>query len=99
MQKIKNWDKIQIPREMRLKHYDVYYEGHGVGCYAENYQKTYLGDIWEVSEAMACNRMRYRFRDKKHPNGGYSGDVCRGIRKSAGKINNIKLHWEYIKEE
>ena len=40
MQKIKNWDKIQIPREMRLKHYDVYYEGHGVGCYAENYQKT-----------------------------------------------------------
>ena len=45
MQKIKNWDKIQIPREMRLKHYYVYYEGHGVGCYAENYQKTYLGDI------------------------------------------------------
>ena len=79
MQKIKNWDKIQIPREMRLKHYDVYYEGHGVGCYAENYQKTYLGDIWEVSEAMACNRMRYRFRDEKHPNGGYSGDVLGDI--------------------
>lgn len=26
-------------------------------------------------------------------------EVCKGIRKSAGKINNIKLHWEYIKEE
>ena len=32
-------------------------------------------------------------------NSAHISDVCRGIRKSAGKINNIKLHWKYIKEE
>ena len=32
-------------------------------------------------------------------NSAHISDVCRGIRKSAGKINDIKLHWKYIKEE
>lgn len=57
------------------KHYNVYYVGKGTGCYAENYQKTFLGDVWAVSEKQACNFVRYRFRDDKHPNGGYSTDI------------------------
>lgn len=32
-------------------------------------------------------------------NSAHISDVCRDIRKSAGKINNIRLHWKYIKEE
>ena len=32
-------------------------------------------------------------------NHAHISDVCRGKRKSAGKINNIKLHWKYMKEE
>ena len=31
MQKIKNWDKIQIPREMRLKHPNGGYSGDVLG--------------------------------------------------------------------
>ena len=73
--KPKNWDKVKLPRYMRLKHYNVFYEGHGTGCYAENYQETFLGDMWAVSEADACNKMRYSLRDDKHPNGGYSYDI------------------------
>ena len=69
------YNKVKLPKYMRVKHYDVYYEGHGFGCYAENYQKTYLGDIWAVSEADACNKMRYSLRDEEHPNGGYSYDI------------------------
>ena len=56
------------------KHYEVYYIGHGTGCYAKEYQKTYLGDVWAVSEKQACNFVRYRHRDGKNPNGGYSTD-------------------------
>lgn len=77
MKKIENWNKIKPPKE--LKHYDVYYEGHGNGCYAENYKKVYLGDVWEVSPAQACNRARYRMRDEEHPNGGYSTDILGDI--------------------
>ena len=61
------------------KHYEVYYEGHGTGCYAENYQKTYLGDVWAVSEKQACNYVRYRYRDKERPNGGYANDILGDI--------------------
>lgn len=32
-------------------------------------------------------------------NSTHISEVCRGMRKSAGKINDIKLHWKYIKEE
>lgn len=32
-------------------------------------------------------------------NSAHISEVCRGIRKSAGKINNKKLHWKYIEEE
>lgn len=80
LKKPKNWDKIKLPKYMRLKHYNVFYEGHGIGCYAENYQDTFLGDIWALSEADACNKMRYSLKDEEHPNGGYSrdvlGDIC-----------------------
>lgn len=57
------------------KHYEVYYVGRGFGCYAKDYQKTYLGDTWAVSPEKACNNVRYRYRDKNHPNGGYSYDI------------------------
>ena len=61
------------------KHYNVYYVGKGTGCYAENYQKTYLDEVLAVSEKQACNFVRYRFRDSKHPNGGYSTDFIGDI--------------------
>lgn len=32
-------------------------------------------------------------------NSAHISEACRGIRKSAGKINNKKLHWKYIEEE
>ncbi len=57
------------------KHYDVYYVGKGNGCYAEDYKKIYLGDVWAVSEKQACNFVRYRMRDKKNPHGGYAKEV------------------------
>lgn len=61
------------------KHYEVYYVGTGSGCYAKEYQKTYLGDVWAVSEKQACSFVRYRYRDGNMPNGGYStgtlGDI------------------------
>ena len=49
--------KVNLPKES--KHYDVYYEGHGNGVYAKNYERIYLGDVWAVSEAQACNIKRY----------------------------------------
>lgn len=61
------------------KHYNVYYVGKGNGCYAENYQKTYLGDVWAISEKQACSYVRFRNRDKERPNGGYSTDVLGDI--------------------
>ena len=57
------------------KHYDVYYVGKGNGCYAEDYKKIYLGDVWAVSEKQACSFVRYRHRDEKNPNGGYGADI------------------------
>ena len=69
--------KVKPPKES--KHYDVYYEGHGNGVYAENYEKIYLGDVWAVSEAQACNIIRYSLRDEKHPNGGYATDILGDI--------------------
>lgn len=57
------------------KHYKVYYIGTGEGVYAENYQNTYLGEVWAVSEKQACNYVRYRFRDKKNPHGGYAKEI------------------------
>lgn len=67
------------------KHYDVYYEGKGIGCYAENYQKTYLGDVWAVSEKQACNYVRYRYRNDTMPNGGYANDIL-GDREDQGMV-------------
>ena len=77
MKKIENWEKIKPPKE--LKHYDVYYEGEGCGVYAKNYKKIYLGDIWAVSPAQACNIIRYNTRDEEHPNGGYAMDILGDI--------------------
>jgi len=57
------------------KHYAVYYEGHGWGCYAENYSKVYIDDTWAVSPEKACSNVRYRYRNEKMPNGGYATEV------------------------
>lgn len=38
------------------RHYEVYYVGKGSGCYAEDYQRTYLGDVWAVSEKQAKHK-------------------------------------------
>ena len=57
------------------RHYEVYYIGKGTGCYAEKYKKIFLGETWAVSPEKACSNVRYRNRDKKHPNGGYSCDI------------------------
>lgn len=57
------------------KHYAVYYVGKGTGCYKENYQRTYLGDVWAVSKEQACSWVRFRYRDEKCPNGGYANDM------------------------
>lgn len=59
---------------MNKKKYSVYYVGKGTGCYAEDYQRTYLGDTWATSPEKACSNVRFRLRDEKHPNGGYSTD-------------------------
>lgn len=60
---------------MEKKHYEVYYVGRGTGCYAQDYKKIFLGDTWAVSEKQACNFVRYRFRDKQRPHGGYAIDI------------------------
>lgn len=52
--------------------YNVYLIGTGHGCYAKDYQKIFLGTTFAASEAQACNNVRYRMRDDKNPNGGYS---------------------------
>ena len=52
--------------------YNVYLIGTGHGCYAEDYQKIFLGSTFAVSEAQACNNVRHRMRDDQNPNGGYS---------------------------
>ena len=57
------------------KHYAIYYEGKGIGCYSEKYKKTYLGDTWAISEKQACNYVRFRFRNEERPHGGYSSDI------------------------
>lgn len=75
------------------KHYNVYYVGKGYGCYAKEYQRTYLGDVWAVSESQACNFVRYRHRDFKFPNGGYSNDIL-GDCKDEGMV-----FFEYQAEE
>lgn len=62
-------------KEKPKKHYAVYYIGKCTGVYAEDYQKTYLGDVWAVSEKQACSWVRYRYRDKQNPNGGYAKDI------------------------
>lgn len=77
MKKIENWDKIKVPKEK--KKYAVYYVGKGSGVYAEDYCNVYLGDTLAVSEAQACNYVRNRFKDKDHPNGGYSIDILGDI--------------------
>ncbi len=63
---------MKIKREK--KHYCVYYVGRGTGCYAKEYQKTFLGETWAVSEEKACNNVRYRHRDKNYKHGGYKND-------------------------
>lgn len=65
-------EQFDIKKKKQKKHYEVYYVGKGSGCYAEDYQRTYLGDVWAVSEKQACNYVRFRYRDEKYPNGGYS---------------------------
>lgn len=70
---------------MNKKHYKVYYVGKGTGCYAEDYQKTYLGETWAISPEKACSNVRFRFRDKTHPNGGYSYDIL-GDRLDDGEV-------------
>jgi len=57
---------------MNKKKYSVYYVGKGTGCYAEDYQRTYIGDTWATSKEKACSNVRYRLRDKEHPHGDYS---------------------------
>lgn len=64
--------KFQTKEKKPKKHYEVYYVGKGWGCYAEDYQRAYLGDVWAVSEKQACNFVRFRHRDNKCPNGGYN---------------------------
>lgn len=64
----------KVKEKKPKKHYAVYYVGKGEGVYAKDYQRTYLGDTWAVSKAQAENQVRYRFRDEKRPNGGYSVD-------------------------
>lgn len=54
------------------KHYEVYYVGRGSGCYAKEYFKKFIGEVWAVSEAQACNFVRYRNRDNYYKNGGYA---------------------------
>lgn len=67
------------------RHYEVYYVGKGSGCYAKDYQKTYLGDVWAVSEKQACSFMRYRYRTKEFPNGGYRNNYL-GDRLDEGEV-------------
>lgn len=75
------------------KHYNVYYIGTGNGCYTENYSKTFLGDVWAVSEEQACNYVRYRYRDKERPNGGYSIDIL------GDRLDEGMVVFKYIAEE
>ncbi len=74
------------------KHYSVYYVGHGTGCYAKNYKQIYLGDVWAVSEQQACNCVRYRQRDKLHPNGGLSNDVLDDIYEEGSVVFEYKAY-------
>ena len=45
---------------MNKKHYHVYRVGTGHGCFARNYRRDFVGSTWAVSEAQACNQVRYR---------------------------------------
>lgn len=56
------------------KHYAVYWLGTGYGCYRKDYCKEFLGDTWATSKNKACSNVRYRMRDNKNPNGGFSKD-------------------------
>ena len=40
--------------------YQVFWVGTGTGCYAKDYCREFLGETWAVSEAQACNNIRYR---------------------------------------
>lgn len=63
--------------DIKTKHtYDVYLVGKGTGCYKEDYRRIYIGTTKAISEAKACNNVRYKImKDKENPNGGYSSWV------------------------
>lgn len=81
-----------MEKEKVKKHYNVYYVGKGFGCYAKDYCKVFLGDTWAVSEKKACSQVRWRYRNKNNPNGGYSTDIL-GDCKDEGMVM-----FEYIAE-
>ena len=64
-----------MEKEKVKKHYNVYYVGKGNGCYAEDYCKVFLRDTWAVSEKKACSQVRWSYKSKNNPNGGYSINI------------------------
>lgn len=63
----------------RQKHkYNVYLVREGTGCY-EGRSRYLVGQTWAVSDAQACNNVRFNTRNEKYPNGGPSarwiGDI------------------------
>ena len=89
MKKPKDFDK----RQKQRKKYAVYYVGTGEGCYAKEYKKIYLGDTWAVSKEEAESNVRFRYRDEKHPNGGYSYDIL------GDRLDEGTVFFEYKAEE
>lgn len=73
-----------------FRKYKVYLVGTGNGCYADDYAREFLGEVWARSEKEACSRVRYRHRDDDAPNGGYS-DWVLGDRFEEGIVH---FHYE-----
>lgn len=61
-----------MAKKKEYRQYDVYLVGHGVGCYAENYCREYVGSTYAVSPKQACSRVRYQNRTREKPHGGYA---------------------------